>query len=171
MIVPSSALPMIASSVDSTMAESWSTRDRVPSGQVVARELGRLLEEGSIPVRVLSDEEMLPTEACVRRYTYHAGKLRKALENNSEFLTETPLSYYVLQEASVLGVACYTLAHRAESVVTLTYGTNVLLGDDPEEIAHLQVAGMRRTPIGIPLWDGRSGERVAAAIGEYLHSN
>ena len=46
--------------------------------------------------------ELLPTDACRARYRYHAEELGRDSES-PQFQTETPLAYYVLQEASVLG--------------------------------------------------------------------
>ncbi|MGH2969766.1 MAG: non-hydrolyzing UDP-N-acetylglucosamine 2-epimerase [Solirubrobacteraceae bacterium] len=70
----------------------------------------------------------------------------------------------VQEEASALGVSCFTLRSSTERVVTLTHGTNVLLGDDPRDIADLQLAPTAPAPCTIPLWDGRAGERIAAVL-------
>ena len=40
----------------------------------------------------------------------------------------------VQEEASALGVPCYTLRANTERPVTITHGTNVLLGDDPASL-------------------------------------
>jgi UDP-N-acetylglucosamine 2-epimerase (non-hydrolysing) len=73
----------------------------------------------------------------------------------------------VQDEASALGVRCYTLRRATERIITLTHGTNVLLGDDPGEIAEVRI-DHPADPASIPLWDGRAGERVAAALGRRL---
>jgi UDP-N-acetylglucosamine 2-epimerase (non-hydrolysing) len=70
----------------------------------------------------------------------------------------------VQEEASALGVACYTLRPNTERPVTLTHGTNLLLGDDPAEIAHVRPASWSPTPSAIPLWDGRAAERVGDVL-------
>jgi UDP-N-acetylglucosamine 2-epimerase (non-hydrolysing) len=70
----------------------------------------------------------------------------------------------VQDEASALGVRCYTLRRSTERVLTLTHGTNVLLGDDPAEIASVRVDDRLAAPAAIPLWDGRAGERIAAEL-------
>ena len=70
----------------------------------------------------------------------------------------------VQEEASALGVSCFTFRPNTERPVTLTHGTNVLLGDDPAEIADVRPATHPPTPCAIPLWDGRAGERVADAL-------
>jgi UDP-N-acetylglucosamine 2-epimerase (non-hydrolysing) len=70
----------------------------------------------------------------------------------------------VQEEASALGIPCYTLHAATASTVTLTHGTNVLLGDDPTALASARPTGASPTPAAIPLWDGRAAERVADAI-------
>lgn len=93
----------------------------LPSGQDVATEIARRLAPAhpDIKVPVLAGEAMLPPEKFAAAYSYSAGKLTKAIRANLEFMTATPLSYYLLQEAAVLGndgahlgpVGSYILAH------------------------------------------------------------
>jgi UDP-N-acetylglucosamine 2-epimerase (non-hydrolysing) len=68
------------------------------------------------------------------------------------------------EEASALGIPCYTPLAMTASTVTLTHGTNILLGDDPAAISGPHLPRHSPTPAAIPLWDGRAGERVAAAL-------
>ncbi len=70
----------------------------------------------------------------------------------------------VQEEASALGVRCVTLRSSTERTVTLTSGTNTLLGDDPRDLADVVLALGAPTPAAIPLWDGRAGERIADAL-------
>jgi UDP-N-acetylglucosamine 2-epimerase (non-hydrolysing) len=72
----------------------------------------------------------------------------------------------VQEEASALGVSCFTFRPNTERPVTLTRGTNTLLGDDPEEIAHVRPSSWDPTPCAIPLWDGHAGDRVADVLVE-----
>ena len=73
----------------------------------------------------------------------------------------------VSEETTVLGVPCMTLRDTTERPETVTIGTNALLGTDP---AALQPAMDRlfagRWPLGgvPPLWDGRTGPRIVAAL-------
>jgi UDP-N-acetylglucosamine 2-epimerase (non-hydrolysing) len=76
----------------------------------------------------------------------------------------------VQEEASALGVPCYTLRTSTERPITISQGTNTLIGDDPAAIAGVAVGGGNRAPRAIPLWDGRAAERVADAIAEALGS-
>jgi UDP-N-acetylglucosamine 2-epimerase (non-hydrolysing) len=70
----------------------------------------------------------------------------------------------VQEEASALGVSCFTFRPNTERPITLTHGTNVLLGDDPAEIAEVRPSPHPPTPCAIPLWDGHAGERVADVL-------
>jgi UDP-N-acetylglucosamine 2-epimerase (non-hydrolysing) len=70
----------------------------------------------------------------------------------------------VQEETSALGVSCFTFRPNTERPVTLTHGTNVLLGDDPAEILHVRPANWAPTPCAIPLWDGHAAERVAGVL-------
>jgi UDP-N-acetylglucosamine 2-epimerase (non-hydrolysing) len=67
-------------------------------------------------------------------------------------------------DASALGVPCYTLQSTTACTVTLTHGTNVLVGDDVSELATVRPARRAPTPAAIPLWDGRTGERIAEVL-------
>lgn len=73
----------------------------------------------------------------------------------------------VQEETTALGVPCFTLRENTERPVTITEGTNTLIGLEPERIADiprlLEMADTSRRP---PLWDGRAGDRAAVAIAE-----
>ena len=72
----------------------------------------------------------------------------------------------VQEETTVLGVPCLTLRDNTERPITIEEGTNQLVGRDPERI----IGAVRRIltdpppPRAPTLWDGRAGERVAAAL-------
>ncbi len=75
----------------------------------------------------------------------------------------------VPEETTVLGVPCFTLRDNTERPVTVTLGTNTVLGQDPDAIRRvpelLGEASRGRIP---PLWDGRAGERAADAVERLL---
>src|SRR3954469_2059170 len=78
----------------------------------------------------------------------------------------------VQEEASALGVSCFTFRPNTERPITLTHGTNVLLGEDPAEIADVRPSPHPPTPCAIPLWDGHAGDRVAdALVANYVLSS
>jgi UDP-N-acetylglucosamine 2-epimerase (non-hydrolysing) len=72
----------------------------------------------------------------------------------------------VQEETTALGIPCLTLRENTERPITLTHGTNQLVGTDPGQIvaaAKLALAspGVPRRPA---LWDGHAGERIAAML-------
>jgi UDP-N-acetylglucosamine 2-epimerase (non-hydrolysing) len=70
----------------------------------------------------------------------------------------------VQEEASALGVSCFTFRPNTERPITLTHGTNVLLADDPAALAEVRPSPHPPTPCAIPLWDGHAGDRVADVL-------
>jgi UDP-N-acetylglucosamine 2-epimerase (non-hydrolysing) len=72
----------------------------------------------------------------------------------------------VQEETTVLGVPCLTLRENTERPVTVTRGTNTLVGFDPETIvAAARTALARPHPSApIPLWDGRACERIVDVL-------
>jgi UDP-N-acetylglucosamine 2-epimerase (non-hydrolysing) len=70
----------------------------------------------------------------------------------------------VQEEAAALGIRCFTLRANTERPVTISHGTNVLLGDDPARLLDLELAPAAPTPCAVPLWDGKAAERAAAAV-------
>ena len=58
----------------------------------------------------------------------------------------------IQEEASALGVCCYTFRRNTERPITVSRGTNVLLGDDPAAIARV-----RPSPASDPLRDSALG--------------
>jgi UDP-N-acetylglucosamine 2-epimerase (non-hydrolysing) len=71
----------------------------------------------------------------------------------------------VQEETTALGIPCFTLRDNTERPVTITHGSNVLLGLDPERIAEIpDWIGKPREFDVPPLWDGHAGMRAAAAI-------
>lgn len=73
----------------------------------------------------------------------------------------------IQEETTALGVPCITLRENTERPVTVTAGTNTVVGTDPERIraAFQEVLEGRGKAGRIPeLWDGRAAERIAEAI-------
>ena len=70
----------------------------------------------------------------------------------------------VQEEAAALGIRCFTLRANTERPVTISHGTNVLLGDDPARLLDLELTPSAPTPCAVPLWDGKAAERAAAAV-------
>jgi UDP-N-acetylglucosamine 2-epimerase (non-hydrolysing) len=72
----------------------------------------------------------------------------------------------VQEETTILGVPCLTLRDNTERPVTITDGTNQLVGRDPGRIvaAARQALAAPPPPRRPALWDGRAGQRIAAAL-------
>ncbi len=74
----------------------------------------------------------------------------------------------IQEETTVLGVDCLTLRDNTERPVTLTHGTNRLIGSRPEAVlaaAEQALAEPRREgPSTPPLWDGRAAERIVEVL-------
>jgi UDP-N-acetylglucosamine 2-epimerase (non-hydrolysing) len=73
----------------------------------------------------------------------------------------------VQEETTVLGVPCFTLRANTERPVTLTHGSNTLLGLDPERILDIpeRIAnGPVRVVTRPEGWDGGAGERSAEVL-------
>jgi UDP-N-acetylglucosamine 2-epimerase (non-hydrolysing) len=72
----------------------------------------------------------------------------------------------VQEETTVLGVPCLTLRDNTERPITVSEGTNIVVGRDPERI----MAGARRALEGQiqarrpALWDGHASERIADVL-------
>lgn len=72
----------------------------------------------------------------------------------------------VQEETTVLGIPCLTLRENTERPITVTMGTNRLVGSDPDRIWGAATEFLANPPAGRrpPLWDGAAGRRIA----EYL---
>jgi UDP-N-acetylglucosamine 2-epimerase (non-hydrolysing) len=77
----------------------------------------------------------------------------------------------IQEETTVLGVPCFTLRDNTERPITVDQGTNTLVGADGRDLPAAfddfrRTGGKRgRTP---EAWDGKAGERVAAALAGFL---
>lgn len=73
----------------------------------------------------------------------------------------------IQEETSVLGIPCLTLRENTERPITVTLGTNTIVGSDPAKIIAAAFSALNETarkPISIPLWDGHTAERILAAL-------
>ena len=73
----------------------------------------------------------------------------------------------IQEETTILGVPCLTVRENTERPVTITDGTNQLVGTDPEAIrtGYSKARAMGRGVKTIPeRWDGKAGERIATIL-------
>jgi UDP-N-acetylglucosamine 2-epimerase (non-hydrolysing) len=73
----------------------------------------------------------------------------------------------VQEETTVLGVPCLTLRDSTERPITVTEGTNRLVGRDLDlivKVAREVLAAPLPTPSRPALWDGQAGRRIAAVL-------
>ncbi len=73
----------------------------------------------------------------------------------------------IQEETTYLGVPCLTLRENTERPVTVTMGTNILVGADLDSLKHQVNEILNGNPkLGSipPLWDGKAGDRIAEAI-------
>jgi len=79
----------------------------------------------------------------------------------------------IQEETSYLGVRCFTLRDNTERPITISAGTNELLGLDPERIAEIPELIESAQDVASeppPLWDGHAAERLAAEVVSLLRA-
>ena len=90
------------------------------------------------------------------------------MENAKVVLTD---SGGIQAETTFLGVPCVTLRENTERPVTLSGGTNRLVGKKPDKIIKGTVGALEQSPkrLRIPeLWDGRAAERIVRVLSAGL---
>ena len=76
----------------------------------------------------------------------------------------------IQEETTALGVPCITLRENTERPITVTQGSNTVVGTDPEKIVEcytdvMSTGGKQgRTP---ELWDGAAAERIVAIVNRW----
>lgn len=73
----------------------------------------------------------------------------------------------IQEETTVLGIPCLTLRENTERPVTVTEGTNTLVGSDPDRIideAMKVLNGCGKVGRVPKLWDGRASERIVTIL-------
>jgi UDP-N-acetylglucosamine 2-epimerase (non-hydrolysing) len=77
----------------------------------------------------------------------------------------------IQEETTGLGVPCLTMRENTERPITVTEGTNRVVGTDPTLILHA-VDGILRSGGKVgrvpPLWDGHAAERIADHVGSFF---
>ena len=128
----------------------------------------------------------LKTFHLIERINYEASLSDKKTDKNRSSLIGTPpLGYLdflclmskasgvltdsggIQEETTFLRIPCLTLRNSTERPITITEGTNVLVGNDPEKIKD---AAMQALQNSIPrknmpkYWDGKASERIVEIL-------
>lgn len=73
----------------------------------------------------------------------------------------------IQEETTALGVPCLTLRENTERPITISQGTNLLIGTDPAKItsaAQAILAGNGKPGRIPPFWDGHAAERIVEVL-------
>ena len=140
----------------------------------------RVLEVMRVLEEVAADRPVLfpvhPRTAAMLRATGWGARRVRLLEPQGylRFLSLQASASAVLtdsggiqEEATVLGVPCFTLRTTTERPVTVTEGTNRVLGVGPEALAAFRAALDAPSPARATVpegWDGHAAERVADVL-------
>jgi UDP-N-acetylglucosamine 2-epimerase (non-hydrolysing) len=124
---------------------------------------------------------IFPLHPRTRKMIVEAG-LRPTLETCPDLRVVEPMGYLeflaltsrakliltdsggLQEESTALGVPCLTLRANTERPITVSVGTNLVVGADPERIQReaAQILEGRGKKGRVPdLWDGRTAERIA----------
>jgi UDP-N-acetylglucosamine 2-epimerase (non-hydrolysing) len=123
------------------------------------------------------------------RHRLEGTSVAERLRDSSSFIQTDPLGYLdfvglvdgarlvltdsggIQEETTVLGVPCLTLRDSTERPVTVTQGTNVVVGTDPDLIraeARKAIDGDRPPARRPEKWDGLAGERIVKVLVDEL---
>lgn len=131
-------------------------------------------------------------------FTMHPRTKARITENGlsdlleaPEILTVPPLSYFQMQgmmknatvvitdsgglqeETTALGVPCLTVRDNTERPITITEGTNILVGSSPDalyaEMTKLMKGKSKKGRVP-ELWDGKAAERITQVILRYFEA-
>jgi UDP-N-acetylglucosamine 2-epimerase (non-hydrolysing) len=75
----------------------------------------------------------------------------------------------IQEETTVLNVPCLTLRENTERPITVELGSSELVGNDPAKIReawYRALNGKWKITSSIPLWDGRTAERIVSQLGK-----
>lgn len=76
----------------------------------------------------------------------------------------------IQEETTALGVPCITLRENTERPITVSQGTNTIVGTDPEKIraCYAEVVSSGGKVGRVPeLWDGQAAQRIVATLNQW----
>jgi UDP-N-acetylglucosamine 2-epimerase (non-hydrolysing) len=115
------------------------------------------------------------TQKRIADFALHVGQLRllnplpyvEFLGLQSRATVVITDSGGIQEETTYLGVPCLTLRENTERPITVSMGTNILVGGDPRKL-RLELSrvlgGKVKKGSTPPLWDGYAGERIAEIL-------
>jgi UDP-N-acetylglucosamine 2-epimerase (non-hydrolysing) len=74
------------------------------------------------------------------------------------------------EETTALGIPCITLRENTERPITVSEGTNAVVGVNPKAIVAAARSSRRQTPRVPKHWDGRASERIAEVFAKWWSS-
>jgi len=95
-----------------------------------------------------------------------------SLEKNAKFIITD--SGGIQEESTFLGIPCFTLRDNTERPITVSKGTNILVGSDINKLKiHMDnfFKGHIKKGQNPCLWDGKTGLRIAKIISGILEKN
>ena len=123
------------------------------------------------------------------RYNLNKFGIMSLLENAKNIVLLEPLGYHdflglinqaallltdsggIQEETTYLGVPCITLRENTERPVTVTEGTNYLIGTDTKKISDavlLILEGKNKAAKVPKYWDGKAGDRIIKILVENI---
>lgn len=131
--------------------------------------------------------ERLPLLFPIHPRTFHQhGEIWKAVRNIKlveplgylEFLGLMAKAIVVItdsggiqEETTALGVRCVTVRENTERPITVTQGTNRLVGANPAQIAEAVFSRSDRPAQVPPLWDGHAAQRLVDVVENWYRSH
>lgn len=73
----------------------------------------------------------------------------------------------IQEETTILGIPCLTIRETTEHPVTITHGTNQVIGTDRARIVNKALRTLDHPPLPVgppPLWDGQASRRIVEIL-------
>lgn len=137
------------------------------------------------PIHPRTRQQLEDTQYAVRNTQYPISNLALSEAEGTQLQLIEPLGYLdflalqhsatlvitdsggIQEETTYLGVPCLTVRENTERPVTVTLGTNTLVGQNMErlraEVGRILAGDGKRGQVP-PLWDGHAAERIANVI-------
>ena len=113
----------------------------------------------------------------------------KSRSTENEVLGTPPLSYLdflclmshsavtltdsggIQEETTILGIPCLTLRNNTERPITVSEGTNIVVGNNPKKIEDTALSILKNKPVrkkSPKYWDGKAAERIVKILTKHL---